>query len=571
MRINKIDIKNFKAVKEASLVLGGINVIVGQNNAGKSCVLQAVHFAVSLMQTAKQEGAANFSSEKLRYIPTENFLDLKNGQRLTEGSRIEVTFHSVTAAEEAVEYCVFLTRGRNGTISTTSPNEHYSNPLRIALSNQEQPFSIYVPGLAGIPAREEYRGKLVVDRGAGRGDANLFLRDVLLRLYKDQKKKALFQTRLQSLFPAVKIAAVEFNEDRDDSIRVNFTRDGSSRPIDMIGTGTLQAIQILSYATYYEPALLLLDEPDAHLHPDNQKKLIETLLLLTKDASIQVVMATHSRHLLQMLHGNDDVTVFRLKDGSLHDCEEPLIDLLMDLGAIDKYDNMNLLGKRVLLLSEDELVVDDEFHPMRLVLKSSGVDINICKFMAYVGCTNFRSVSLLASFVAQNHPGIKVLVHRDRDFLQDKEIDELLTPTYSSFTNVTQFITEGSDIESYFVRPEFVAEICSLTLEESQKLLEQIAFDSHNALLQRFTNKRNDLKSMFKSKATVLTALSDITPSEIPLPASARVSKDMLGYLRTRAQTDKRLQPLTRFSKVSLNLADQKLVDFAAGLQEHLT
>lgn len=50
----------------------------------------------------------------------------------------------------------------------------------------------------------------------------------------------------------------------------------------MIGTGTLQAIQILSYITFYEPKILLLDEPDAHIHPNKQKELIQLLIEISK-------------------------------------------------------------------------------------------------------------------------------------------------------------------------------------------------------------------------------------------------------------------------------------------------
>jgi predicted ATP-dependent endonuclease of OLD family len=37
------------------------------------------------------------------------------------------------------------------------------------------------------------------------------------------------------------------------------------------------AIQIFAYLLLFEPKVILIDEPDAHLHPDKQERLFEAL------------------------------------------------------------------------------------------------------------------------------------------------------------------------------------------------------------------------------------------------------------------------------------------------------
>src|SRR5690606_3207133 len=294
----------------------------------------------------------------------------------------------------------------------------------------------YVPELDGIPSRETYQGRLVVDRGAGRGDANLYLRNVLYRLFKDPVKKAKFEERIERLFPGLKLFADGFDENKHEYIVVEYMRNGVRRPLDMVGTGTLQAIQILGYASFYQPVLLLLDEPDAHLHPDNQLKLIEALDLLSKEENLQILLATHSRHLLQAISSLNDVASFHLKTGALVGTDPDLSALLVDLGAVDKYEALGLGGKDWLVLGEDKLAETDINHPLRVLLRKHGIADESSLVMSFRGCTEMRSIALLASFCSSHHPAVRILVHRDRDFLTDTEIDELVVKPLSVLGNV---------------------------------------------------------------------------------------------------------------------------------------
>lgn len=536
MKLTLIHIERFKALSDLPLTLAKINVLVGSNNSGKSCALQAIHFAVSLAQTATEQKSGNFSPERLRYCPTETFLDLKHKEKLIEGGKVSVLFETMHEDGTSIQQNIHLTRGRNSTVSTTPPLHYEKTELGKSIANLETPFSIYVPGLAGIPSKETYQGKLVVDRGAVRGDANLYLRNVLYRLSKDVKKQKIFLKRLDSIFPGLSIEAGSFEEHKHETIPVIFSRNGIKRPLDMVGTGTLQAIQILSYATYYEPKLLLLDEPDAHLHADNQRKLADVLNLLTADGKMQVVLATHSRHLIHELAHQDDAKIFRLKDGMLIDAEFDFVDLLMDLGAIDKFESLTLVGKKWLVLGEDAKLATDANHYLRLLLEANGVPQVDCVFVGYEGCTEARAAILLAQFVAEHHPDVRVLIHRDRDFLLDEEIDSILRPKFEFLGNTKLFITEGSDLESYFVSPDYVAAICNVTIDSAKTWIDDVAKTQHNALVTRFNDKRAALHKQFNNKKGVLKKTEDIRSPEIPLPANQRIGKDMFDYLKKQAE-----------------------------------
>lgn len=525
MRVDSIRVRKFKAIDDLTLPLKRINVIAGGNNAGKSCALQAIHVAVALAQTAKAESAANFSPEKLRYAPTDLFLDLKHKETLSEGGApVSVEFNA-TDGTRPQSFAVTLRRGRNSTISTVNPRE-LAVGLGASLASSERPFSVYVPGLAGIPSREIYQGRLIVDRGAVRGDANLYLRNVLYRLYKDPVKKAKFEERIERLFPGLRLFADSFDENKHEHIAVEYLRNGVRRPLDMAGTGTLQAIQILGYASFYQPVLLLLDEPDAHLHPDNQVKLVEALDLLSREENLQILLATHSRHLLQAVASVADVASFHLKAGGLVGTDPDLSALLVDLGAVDKYEALGLAGKEWLVLGEDKLSETDPDHPLRILLRKNGVSDSVSLIMSFRGCTELRSIVLLASFCAVHHPSVRILVHRDRDFMTDTEAEELVVKPLYFLTNVSLFITDGCDLESSFLTTAHISEICGIDTATADFLLDEVATAHHNRAVSRFNEKRQALHKQFGSP--VLQNTDSLRSRAIPLPADQRVGKDFL-------------------------------------------
>jgi AAA15 family ATPase/GTPase len=62
--IKSISIKRFKAIENASLDLHGTDILIGGNNSGKSSALQAIQFAVSILQTLKLNNSLNFKKDK---------------------------------------------------------------------------------------------------------------------------------------------------------------------------------------------------------------------------------------------------------------------------------------------------------------------------------------------------------------------------------------------------------------------------------------------------------------------------------------------------------------------------
>ena len=86
--IHTVTIRRFKQLEEIPVALQDLTVLIGANNSGKSSVLQAIHFAVSIAQTAKLvgEGVAwandmfqlSFNPSQLIYSPVATYSGLSN-------------------------------------------------------------------------------------------------------------------------------------------------------------------------------------------------------------------------------------------------------------------------------------------------------------------------------------------------------------------------------------------------------------------------------------------------------------------------------------------------------------
>ena len=442
--LTKVRISNFKRIKEAELEIGPVTYIVGGNNSGKSSAIQAIHTAVTAAQVGRDRQQQVIPTSSLRYSPAAEFESIGHGRLLenkADGLRAVVEFMSQNDnPTEDSGYRVTIYRGRNFD-SIGVDRDPKQGRLADRIQDPRKLFSIYTPGLSGIPLREEYMSYASVFQRAAGGEANLVFRNIL-RLIDECNKLQELEVAVSDLIGERITFTIKADEKQDFHIQVKATigtHDNNAVPVELWGTGLLQVTQLYSYVILFEPSVFLMDEPDAHLHPSRQKLLAAAFEDISESYKCQIIATTHSEHLISARPEN--TKLIWMRDGKSETYErEELIPLLMHLGCLD---SVSPNGDQILLLTEDQN--HDHLTTAINELKQEGYRVTV---IPVNGVGNLRVASTFVALRDQMPSKTRIFIHRDRDFLIKNEIRGWLNITFPEQTERPEvFVTKYCDID----------------------------------------------------------------------------------------------------------------------------
>jgi predicted ATPase len=527
--ITKIIISDFKRIENLELEVSPITALIGGNTSGKSSVLQASQLSISLLQAAyrgkNRKGEPKFvgsvSDDEVTFRPTEKLLDLRRGRAATQGKGFEISLHGnvhIDQGAKAKSFTLNVKRGKNANINLTIDGDRDFAGI---LAEGENGSSVFTPGLSGISTREELRTKGALASSVMQGDANTYLRSLLYHLYQDEEgwteelndvweqtdwnyssisdlpegKWKSFCLLLDEIYEGARIT-IDHDEDVNRYIDIEICYSDQEMPLDLASTGMLQVIQILAYACYFAPPLLLLDEPDAHLHADSQTKLFEALRGITENTHTRIVLASHSPQLIQQLHRLDGVDVCWMEDGTkveLDHANLPAIPILMRIGALGIGSEAFDPQKTVILLTEDT-----DIKLVKILAEANGAQDNLA-VLSYSGCGNLMGARQLAVLLRDLRPDASIVIHRDRDFRTEEEMhfEELRFASWcveNGVDGVSEIFTSGNDIEHAFCKSGHL-QIC---------FHEKSAAEIENLSLSAIAQKRDDLVAALDTARNVL-------------------------------------------------------------------
>lgn len=483
-QINSVEVRNFKRITEAQVPFNVITYLVGGNNSGKSSVLQAIHTAVSCMQISVEQGQKVIPESDLRYSPTAHFEQLGHERPYENnkgGSRGTVTFEAVSG-DTPITFDIEMYKARN---HNNAGVEYTKNsPLRPQIADPSRLFSVYVPGLTGIPHREEYKSFGSILRMAAGGEANLVFRNIVYHL-KERNQIARLQEIASTVLSSKAEFHVEFNDAHDQFIEVSLSLNGGAAlPVDLWGTGVLQVTQIVAYALLFEPTILLVDEPDSHLHPSWQKTMAATFDEIAQSLGCRIVITTHSRHMITA--APEGTRVVWMKDGRVADSDaREISEVLLDLEALDSFDR----DARIIVYTEDE---NDSSLTHCLDSIPNSRDISL---LTYSGLKNAPKVSQMNSLMQKLNKDATIVIHRDRDCMTDEELKTWAKP-YEDAGMVT-FIPRMADTESYYCTPEYLAMALKISEQEARNIVSKCIQNNILELREKFDSKRAAANALY--------------------------------------------------------------------------
>ena len=184
------------------------------------------------------------------------------------------------------------------------------------------------------------------------------------------------------------------------SLKVLPCEEGEARTFEELGTGQ-QQILALTFAHAYsksflgENLILILDEPEAHLHPLAQRWLARTIYKMAEDG-LQVIITTHSPHFINLNCFEGLCLVRKDKFGTetLQHSAQSLFDHCVKTGADAVKTNINTVvpfyannaisrilngffAKKIVLVEglTEELALPEYFRKVGLEIEQEGIDV----------------------------------------------------------------------------------------------------------------------------------------------------------------------------------------------------
>ncbi len=330
--IKKVVIRNFKKFDEVTFEIPGHVVLAGPNNTGKTTMLQAIAawgLALTEWRTLNDFNRRNGYSQKpiarqaFSAVPLRAY-DLLWRDR-SYGGTIEIEVQSVSGWSIAME------------LIANSTEQIYVRPKSDVdpHSAQFDGFDIvFVPPMTGLSTDEPVYQKPYLEQRLGQARPGEVLRNLLLQAHSSEKAWSKLQSSIMSLFGYELLPP----NGRGAFIVAEYRPKPGAAAFDIAsaGSGFQQILMLLTFLTTRPASILLLDEPDAHLHVILQDAVFGELRSVAAEQKSQLIIATHSEKIINAV---DPSTLCAMLDRprmlSTSDQQSTLIKSLGCLSNVD--------------------------------------------------------------------------------------------------------------------------------------------------------------------------------------------------------------------------------------------
>lgn len=249
-----------------------------------------------------------------------------------------------------------------------------------------------------------------------------------------------------------------------------FTRHSGYKARDLMaeGSGFLQWLSVYALAVSPSVKTLLLDEPDAHLHPSLQSQLVEKLESIAQRTGKQVLLATHSTEILRWA---DHSQVLRFSGSGAKYLQEAdqKVNLFIGLGS-DYAPKLDPLRRARRLLIVENL---SDARLLKAWAKQLGTDWpkNLVEW-PWTGGSGERKQLFLQ--LQKEIPELKALSIRDRDDQELNQIDpeSLCDKSFNaSNENLSLRVWRRRHIENYVLLPAAIARASGRSVQCVEELM----------------------------------------------------------------------------------------------------
>lgn len=375
--LTRLTVRNFKRFDDIEIELGNPVVFIGPNNSGKTTAMQALTLWDIGMKRWSEKRTGRGAPEKRSGV-TVNRKDLfsiplsqarhlwrdlhvrstrrVDGRQQTSNVRIDLIVEGIS--EDKVWTCGLEFDYGNEESLYCRPLrlDDGNNPGRMPIPKEAASVRIaFLPPVSGLAATETRLDQGALNVRVGEGRTADVLRNLCFRIAeRDGERWQSLTERIEALF-GVKLGCPHYVEERGE-ITLGYQERGSSLDLTSSGRGLQQTLLILAYMYDNAGAVILLDEPDAHLEILRQRQIYDLITRVAEETGNQIIAASHSEVLLNEAADKDLVIAFVGKPHRLGGRGSQLRKALMEIG-FDQYYQAEQTGWVLYLEGSTDLAI----------------------------------------------------------------------------------------------------------------------------------------------------------------------------------------------------------------------
>lgn len=320
MYIKKITIYNFKAFEIFEFNCNNsFNVIVGENNIGKTTIFEALTLWKCAYEALIQDNGKRFYNASTGYyLPFSDLFLVRilNDSDIFFNARTKELSISVLIADGDTEFDLkikLVKPGIKNTYFRLFNNQNFDDFVRFSehidskeCSLKNAIFIYQTRPISTIIKNEPFYNNAQIDKKISIGKSHDVLRNKVLKTEDSSSRVAERFSNLEKRLERVlqKKYSIRFknkNRQDDEHVRVYVQpHEGKELDLSMMGSGFLQVVEIFSTLEYMRShtdgvCLVLIDEPDSHIHSDIQSHLIDELRVHIES---QIFLISHNDRLV---------------------------------------------------------------------------------------------------------------------------------------------------------------------------------------------------------------------------------------------------------------------------------
>lgn len=555
MRIKSFKITDFKPIKNIEMGnLGDIIIIAGANGAGKTRLKQAI------VQTLQGSPVMDMIIEATR--PEEEDPKYFNGSNVEvkKGQQNQILNNYINSRKYgAGKYVGSLVQiDSNRSIQAVSYSK--VNWLAGDPDDADAPSNFYFSAFSGrwqnfvnyIHQKSASRDKKLADslkKEPTKGEE-------IIEKNPDPFEK--YKKIFSDLLPGKELLDINPAQPREFQYK---DESGQPLPFNALSSGEQEVVKVLFDVARKEikHSVIIIDEPELHLHPTLTFKLIESLKSIGEHTN-QFIFLTHSADLISTYYSTGNVyfidstqtgtnQAHRLSD--LNHSHHELVQLIGE--------NLGLfaVGKKIVFVEGESSSID------RLTYHKIALSVNPELKISPVGSVmNIGALKTVEEQLRNSVFGVDMYMLRDRDGLRQDQIDELEE-------GQKLICLKRRHIENYFLNEEILHKVANhlylskngtnISVEHIKSEMKRIA--SETVGFNLYKNFKEHIGANYSIKVPKVTSINQKTLEEIKTLISDGLETN-LNLLSTELETVKTLEWLenekTRLEEL-LNSDDWKV------------